>query len=112
MNYMEACDEMIGKPNPFVMDIGEASALRFASIRGSFEHHYANNEVYRNFCDDFGVNPDDIKTPEDIPKIALITSEFFKQISAYKEEDQTCGTYELWKRRPIGRAQGQCFSEV
>jgi len=69
------------------MDIEEANALRLAAIQGSFEHHYKNNAVYRAFCDKFGVKPDDIRTFDDITKIALITSDFFKQVSAYKEED-------------------------
>jgi len=87
MGYLDICDKLINHPNPFEMDIAEAKDLRLQSIQGSFEHHYRDNEVYRTFCDKFGVKPDDIKTSEDIPKIALITSDFFKQVSAYKEED-------------------------
>ena len=87
MGYLEACDTLINEPNPFRMDIQRANALRFETIRGSFEHHYANNAIYRAFCEAMHVKPDDIKTFDDIPKIALITSEFFKQISAYSEKD-------------------------
>lgn len=87
MEYLDVCDRLIDDPHPFEMDIAEANALRLKAIQGSFEHHYKNNGVYRAFCDKFGVKPEDIRTFDDMPKIALITSDFFKQISAYKEED-------------------------
>ena len=86
MGYLEACDTLINEPNPFRMDIERANALRFEAIGGSFEHHYANNAIYRAFCEAMHVKPDDIKTFDDMPKIALITSEFFKQISAHSDE--------------------------
>jgi len=87
MGYLDVCDKVINHQNPFEMDIVEANAIRLAAIQGSFEHHYKNNSVYRAFCSKFGVKPDDIQTFDDMTKIALITSDFFKQVSAYKEED-------------------------
>ena len=82
VSYLDACDKLM-EGNPFTMDRDYASSLRFEALRGSFEHHYRNNKVYRAFCDMNHVAPDDIKEPGDVTKIALITSDFFKQISAY-----------------------------
>ena len=87
MDYLNTCDELINHPDPFRMNVEEANSLRLASLQGSFEHHYKNNAVYKAFCDKFGVKPDDIQAFDDILKIAFITSDIFKQVSAYKEKE-------------------------
>jgi len=87
MGYLEIFDRLLEHPNPFRIPVEEANDLRLELIQCAFEHQYKNNRFYREFCDHFKVKPDDIKEFDDITRIPLITSDFFKQISAYGEKD-------------------------
>jgi len=86
MGYI--CDELIEHPNPFEMDIDEATQKRFKAIKEVFTHHYSNNRIYQKYCNNHGITPNDIKNHEDLLYIPLLPSDFFKEISiSGKEED-------------------------
>lgn len=55
-----------------------AEKLRTNALRYSFQHHYDNNRFFHELCREAGVTPNDIRLPEDISAIPLLTDAFFK----------------------------------
>ncbi|MEM5861111.1 MAG: hypothetical protein QXL09_01320 [Candidatus Aenigmatarchaeota archaeon] len=81
------------KERSYRMSPEEVKELKLVGIRKNFEHHYTNNLLYRMYCEllpKYGigrnVTPDDIKTYEDLYKIPLIPSDFFKELSRIGKE--------------------------
>lgn len=73
-------DEAIyGVNDLFEVKIEDANRLRFNAIKFSFNHHYFHNRFYKSICEQRGINPEDIKTILDLPKIPLIPQRVFKQ---------------------------------
>lgn len=56
----------------------EAEGMQLTSIRYAFQHHFKHNSMYRNFCLEHGVTPENILSVEDLEKIPLISDRFFK----------------------------------
>ena len=72
-------DEAIyGVKELFKLPQDKAEKLRFNALKYSFSHWYSNSEWYHRYCNEFDVNPGEIKTSSDIPKIPLISHRFFK----------------------------------
>jgi len=82
---MDSINALLEHPNPFGIDINEMRELRFKAIKGSFEHHYSNNEFYRKLCEKYEVTPNDIVKNEDLLYIPLVASDFFKELSRAKD---------------------------
>ena len=80
-------DELIEHPNPFEMNVGEATRKRFEAIKEIFIHHYNSNPLYNKYCNKNKVTPDDIKGHEDLLCISLLPSDFFKALSTSEREE-------------------------
>jgi len=68
--------------------------IKFKMIKKNFEHHFKNNPFYRKYCEllyEYGVGekitPEKIKEFDDLLKIPLIPSDFFKELSKIGKED-------------------------
>jgi len=72
--------------NPFNIPKGIAEKLRLNALKYAFRHHYENNKFYHEYCKSKGVKPDDINKEEDLFKIPLIPSSFFKDHPEDNEE--------------------------
>lgn len=70
---------LYGPRNLLEVPAGEAEVMRFEAIRFAFGHHYTNNATYRRFCQERGVCPADLRTPDDLDRIPLISHRFFKE---------------------------------
>ena len=71
-------DALFTPDDLYRIPIDKAKQMQLAAIQFAFNHHYRNNEFYRNFCNKNNVSPEDIKTSEDITRIPLIPDVFFK----------------------------------
>jgi phenylacetate-coenzyme A ligase PaaK-like adenylate-forming protein len=67
-----------GPKDLFRVPTDEADALRFDAVKYQFTRHYEQNSMYRGFCQDSKVSPEDIRSLADLSKVPLIQSEFFK----------------------------------
>jgi len=67
-----------GPKDLFRVPTEEADILRFDAVKYQFTRHYEQNPMYHGFCQDAGISPADIKSTDDLSKIPLIQSEFFK----------------------------------
>jgi long-chain-fatty-acid---luciferin-component ligase len=81
------CDELIEHPNPFGINIAEATQKRFEAVREIFSYHFNNNDLYKKFCRNRNITPDDIKSHGDLLYIPLLPSDFFKALSASKSRE-------------------------
>jgi len=70
---------LYGPQNLFDIPLAEAEGMRFEALRFAFGHHYTHNAMYRGFCRERGVCPDDIRAPEDLDRIPLLSHRFFKE---------------------------------
>ncbi len=84
-NYIPPLEEwtpvdhaLFAPPDLYRVPLDEAEQLQLAALQYTFAHHYRNNEYYRKFCEERSVSPDDIRTPEDLTRIPLISDTFFK----------------------------------
>jgi len=71
-------EALYGVKELFKVPEDKAEELRFNAVKYSFSRWYSNSEWYHRYCDEFDVDPGEIKTPSDIPKIPLISHRFFK----------------------------------
>jgi phenylacetate-coenzyme A ligase PaaK-like adenylate-forming protein len=69
---------LYGNLDPYRVPLKEADGIRLEAIRYQFKRHYELNRTYHHFCKDAGVTPGDIKSTEDLKRIPLVPSEFFK----------------------------------
>lgn len=67
-----------GPPDPYRVPVDEANDLQFKAIKFQFKRHYELNRMYHDFCQTAKIAPENIRTYEDLEKIPLIPSEFFK----------------------------------
>ena len=68
----------------YAMPVSELLAFKTALIKDSFAFHYANNEFFRASCDEKGITPDAIESPEDLVKMPLIPISLFKSADSHK----------------------------
>lgn len=71
-------EALYGVKELFELPKDKAEKLRFEAIKYSFNHWYSNSEWFQRYSNEFDVTPSEIKTPEDILKIPLISHRFFK----------------------------------
>jgi phenylacetate-coenzyme A ligase PaaK-like adenylate-forming protein len=71
-------DALYAPDDLYRIPLDEAQQMQLAAIQFTFTHHYQNNRLYRAFCEQHGVSPDDIRTSGDLTKIPLIPDTFFK----------------------------------
>lgn len=78
-------DSMIyGMDNYFDYDAASIREARTRAIREAFDHHYSDNLFYHRYCKDNDIQPDDVKTEEDLTSIPMVPDNFFKD---YPDED-------------------------
>lgn len=73
-------------------------AFKIFLIKNSFAFHYANNEFFRASCNDKGITPDSIQSPEDLVKIPLVPISIFKSANSQKLLSVSLRTIELEMR--------------
>lgn len=78
-NWTPIDEAVYGVKDPYRVDPKDAEKMRLKSIKFAFKRHYEHNHVYNDFCKQEKVNPDDIKTEEDLFKIPVLPDGFFKQ---------------------------------
>jgi len=76
---------LYGPSDPYRVPTEEANDLCFRSVKFQFDRHYHHNRMYHEFCQEFGVVPDDIRSFEDLGKVPLIPNEFFKDCPSGKD---------------------------
>jgi long-chain-fatty-acid---luciferin-component ligase len=76
---MAVIDDFLAIENPWALDENEMKDFQFRSIREAFENHYANNKLYRGFCDRKGFTPENLKSYEDLIKIPVLSTRIFKE---------------------------------
>jgi len=59
--------------------------LQFKAVKFQFKRHYEKNRFYRKLCETHNVDPDDIKSYDDLKKIPLLQDKFFKDYPSGKE---------------------------
>lgn len=80
-----AVDKALFTPKMFFTNYKKNQELILPAIKYSFKHHYENNIIYKKLCEINKINPDKIKTIEDIKKIPLLPDSFFKDYTESKE---------------------------
>lgn len=67
------------------IDIFSANAMNLENVLSLFQFQYAQNKIYRDWCDALGVEPKSVKVMTDIP---------FLPISFFKTNKVVCGDFE------------------
>jgi len=57
----------------------DSSEVFLEAMRECLSHHVKNNEFFRNYMNEAGLSPEDIKTEDDLKKIPTIHANFFKK---------------------------------
>jgi phenylacetate-coenzyme A ligase PaaK-like adenylate-forming protein len=71
-------EALYGVKDLFTIPQEEADKLRYKAIKSSFNHYYTQCDWYHRYCNEFDFNPTELKTPEDLEKIPLVSHRFFK----------------------------------
>ncbi len=71
-------DALFSPPDLYTVAPDEATKLQLAALQYSFAHHYEHNDLYRSYCQQYGMAPADIRTEHDLARIPLISDAFFK----------------------------------
>jgi hypothetical protein len=74
-----------GNEDPYRVPAAKADEIRLNAIRYQFRRHFELNHTYHQFCKDAGVTPADINRTEDLKRVPLVPSEFFKDSPAGRE---------------------------
>ena len=64
--------------NSYFTNYNKNHEMSFDAIKYSFNHHYNNNLLYKRLCEINNIQPDNIKTLNDVNKIPLLPDSFFK----------------------------------
>ncbi|OPY33153.1 MAG: Acyl-protein synthetase, LuxE [Methanomassiliicoccales archaeon PtaU1.Bin124] len=67
-----------GVGDPFRVPVEQADALRFKAVKYQFIRHFEKNRIYRRYCRQSHIAPEDIRTMDDFHRIPLIPTDFFK----------------------------------
>jgi long-chain-fatty-acid---luciferin-component ligase len=76
---MAIIDDFLAIENPWALDEKEMKDFQFRSIREAFGNHYANNKLYRGFCDRKGFTPENLQSYEDLIRIPVLSTRIFKE---------------------------------
>lgn len=71
---------------------------KLSMIKEAFTFHYFANQNYRKACEDKGVHPDSLESPDDLIKIPLIPIEKFKAADSHTLLSKGLQTIELEMR--------------
>ena len=71
-------EALYGVKDLFTIPKDEADRLRYKAIKYSFSHYYNSCDWYHRYCNEFDFNPGELKKPEDLEKIPLVSHRFFK----------------------------------
>jgi hypothetical protein len=82
----------------YAMPDSKLLAFKTSLIKNSFAFHYSNNEFFRGSCNDKGITPDSIQTPEDLVKIPLVPISIFKSANSHKLLSVSLSSIELEMR--------------
>ncbi len=82
----------------YAMPDSKLLAFKTSLIKNSFAFHYSNNEFFRSSCNDKGITPDSIQTPEDLVKIPLVPISIFKSANSHKLLSVSLSSIELEMR--------------
>ncbi|MEF8879745.1 MAG: hypothetical protein V5A64_05070 [Candidatus Thermoplasmatota archaeon] len=74
-----------GPKNIYNVPTEKAQKLQFKAIKYQFKNHYNNNEVYHKFCKEKNFTPDKLKNFEDLEKIPMLPSDFYKSYPPGKD---------------------------
>jgi len=111
--WTPADEALYGPRNLFTIPVADAEVMQFKAIRFAFDRHYTNNTMYRGFCQEHGVSPDDIKTIEDLDRIPLISDRFFKEYPAGRDMATWLGNVHTGELpRIVIKGQAPTFDEV
>jgi len=76
-------EKALFSPSSYFNNYKKNLEMLFPAIKYSFDHHYNKNYLYKRLCEVNNIEPDNIKTLDDVSKIPLIPDSFFKD---YPEE--------------------------
>lgn len=68
----------------YAMPDSQLLAFKTELILQAYRFHYENNAFYRSSCDQKGVTPSSVSTPEDLLKLPLIPISLFKSNDSHK----------------------------
>lgn len=68
----------------YAMPEAKLLAFKTSLIKDAFAFHYANNEFFRASCNEKGITPNSIQSPEDLVKIPLVPISIFKSAHSHK----------------------------
>jgi len=74
-----------GVKDLYNVPLEKAKRLQFKAVKFQFKRHYEKNRFYRKLCEIHNVDPDDIKSYDDLKKIPLLQDKFFKDYPGGKE---------------------------
>jgi hypothetical protein len=83
--WTPADEAVYGPPDPYRVPKEESDRLRINAIRYQLTRHFEHNRMYHDFCVESKFQPDMVKGLDDLDKVPLIPSEFFKDCPTGKD---------------------------
>ena len=71
--------QLCAHPKYGFVQMAELKELQWRAVKQAFVHHYNDCQIYREYCIEAGIKPDDIRKYDDIMKIPQIPAEMFKK---------------------------------
>lgn len=84
-DWTPADEAIYGQEDLYKVPLKKAKDLKFKAIKYQFNNHYKNNEIYQNFCKEKNFSPTELKTHDDLEKIPLLPSDFYKSYPSGKD---------------------------
>ena len=76
---MAVIDDFLAVENPWNLAGEEIKDFQLRSIKEAFDFHYANNKLYRGYCDRKGITPENIKSFEELVRVPVLSTRIFKE---------------------------------
>ena len=74
-----------GPSDFFRLDPKEANDLRYKAVKYQLNRHIKSNRTYRSFCEDLKFDPESIRSAEDLDKVPVVSTDFFKTYPTGKD---------------------------
>ena len=74
-----------GPADYFRLDPKEANDLRYKAVKYQLNRHIKSNRTYRSFCEDLKFDPESIRSAEDLDKVPVVSTDFFKTYPTGKD---------------------------
>ena len=71
-------EALYGVKELFRLPEDKVTELQFKAVKYSYQNWYNNCEWYHRYSNEFDMNPEKIKTPEDLSKIPMVSHRFYK----------------------------------